>query len=238
MKDEGLKNLFSLLARDISQAQDSFSNETFDTEECQETFIVSVTGVPGVGKSTLVDQIASSIAEELTSIVILSFDPSSAISGGALLADRNSYTSCSATPNIFIRSLSARGHLGGTSQSIGSILRAISRFSIPLAIVETTGVGQSEIEVREISHGVIQVLHPDLGDEVHDLKSGIHEITDFFFFNNRSKEPLEIQQKRAHLMQIQYPDKVVVTGNARLGYGIDEIKDFIMKRLLERNART
>ncbi|MCX8031188.1 MAG: methylmalonyl Co-A mutase-associated GTPase MeaB [Thermodesulfovibrionales bacterium] len=145
--------------------------------------IIGITGPPGVGKSTLVAQIAKIYLRKNKSVGILAVDPSSPISGGSLLGDRIRMTHLPLDKNIFIRSLSSRGTLGGISQATLNVARLLDALGYNIIIIETVGVGQDEVEIINVASTAILVLSSGFGDEIQALKAGVMEVADIFVVN-------------------------------------------------------
>ncbi len=145
--------------------------------------IIAVTGSPGVGKSTLVARLAERFVNRKCSVAILAVDPSSEVSGGALLGDRIRMSHLQQGNEIFIRSLSSRGCLGGISQATENVVRVLDAAGRDVIIIETVGVGQDECDVTHVADTSIVVLAPGLGDDIQALKAGITELADIFVIN-------------------------------------------------------
>jgi len=145
--------------------------------------VVGFTGAPGTGKSTLVDAIVSLLRSEEQSVAVLATDPNSPFTGGAILGDRIRMQRHALDPKVFIRSMGARGHLGGLSLATREAIRLLGAFGFDQVILETVGVGQSELEVAAVADTTVVVLTPNLGDSVQMIKAGILEIADVFAVN-------------------------------------------------------
>jgi LAO/AO transport system kinase len=145
--------------------------------------VIGITGPPGVGKSTLVGRLAEGYYQEKNSVGILAVDPSSPLSGGSLLGDRIRMTHLPPSRDIFIRSLSSRGALGGISQATMNVVRILDATARDIIIIETIGVGQDEIEIMHVADIAVLVLAPGFGDEIQALKAGIMEVADIFVVN-------------------------------------------------------
>lgn len=144
---------------------------------------LGVTGPPGAGKSTLINALADELLTMAPRIGIITVDPSSPVTGGAVLGDRVRMAAHSANPNIFIRSLAARGHLGGVTSATRTVIDLLAAGGMNLVIVETVGTGQSEIEVAEITDVNLVVCAPGLGDEMQAIKAGVLEVADLLVVN-------------------------------------------------------
>ena len=145
--------------------------------------VVGFTGAPGTGKSTLVDGLVTLLRKQGTSVAVLATDPNSPFTGGAILGDRIRMQRHSLDPKVFIRSMGARGHLGGLSLAAREAIRLLGAFGFDEVILETVGVGQSELEVAAVADTTVVVLTPNLGDGVQMIKAGILEIADVFVVN-------------------------------------------------------
>ena len=145
--------------------------------------VVGVTGAPGAGKSTLVNAYIAELRRRGQTVGVVAVDPSSPLSGGAILGDRIRMTSHSGDPGVFVRSLAARGHLGGLSRVASRVIDVMDAAGRDVVVVETVGAGQSEIEVAEIADTKILVAAPGLGDEIQTLKAGVLEIADIVVVN-------------------------------------------------------
>ena len=164
------------------------SGQPFEIEEKAGAQVIGITGAPGVGKSTTVDALVKLLRERNFSVAVLAVDPSSPISGGALLGDRIRLTDHFTDPGVFIRSLATRGHLGGLSVSTKAVLRLTQSAKFDFIIVETVGVGQSEVEVMRVVDTVVVVLAPGMGDGIQASKAGLLEIGDIYLINKSDRE--------------------------------------------------
>jgi LAO/AO transport system kinase len=150
--------------------------------------VVGFTGAPGTGKSTLVDGLVAWLRKQDRSVAVLATDPNSPFTGGAILGDRIRMQRHAMDPKVFIRSMGARGHLGGLSLATREAIRLLGAFGFDQVIVETVGVGQSELEVAAVADTTVVVLTPNLGDGVQMIKAGILEIADIFVVNKADLE--------------------------------------------------
>jgi LAO/AO transport system kinase len=145
--------------------------------------VVGFTGAPGTGKSTLVDGVVALLRKKESSVAVLATDPNSPFTGGAILGDRIRMQRHALDPKVFIRSMGARGHLGGLSLATRQAIRLLGAFGFDQVILETVGVGQSELEVAAVADTTVVVLTPNLGDGVQMIKAGILEIADILVVN-------------------------------------------------------
>ena len=151
-------------------------------------YVVGFTGAPGTGKSTLVDALVSALRKQDRSVAVIATDPNSPFTGGAILGDRIRMQRHALDPKVFIRSMGARGHLGGLSLAAREVIRLLGAFGFDPVILETVGVGQSELEVAAVADTTVVVLTPNLGDGVQMIKAGILEIADIFVVNKADLE--------------------------------------------------
>jgi len=145
--------------------------------------VIGVTGSPGAGKSTLVDKLAKTYRDRGLSVGVIAVDPSSPYSGGAVLGDRIRMASNVGDMDVFFRSMSARGQLGGLSTATGDAITALDAFGKDRIVVETVGAGQNEVDVVRTADTVVVLVQPGSGDDVQMLKAGILEIGDVFVVN-------------------------------------------------------
>lgn len=150
-------------------------------------FRIGITGPPGAGKSTLVGQLLLRLKSKGLKIGVLAVDPSSPFSKGAILGDRIRYGEYANEENIFIRSLGTRGSLGGLSSSTYLMLRAFDACEFDLVLIETVGVGQTELEVMSVADEIVVVLVPESGDSIQAMKAGLLEIATYFVVNKSDR---------------------------------------------------
>ncbi|MEE2839042.1 MAG: methylmalonyl Co-A mutase-associated GTPase MeaB [Acidobacteriota bacterium] len=151
-------------------------------------FVIGVTGSPGTGKSTLVDQLARHYAESGLKVGIILVDPTSPFSGGAILGDRVRMQSLFTNPGIFIRSMATRGKLGGLSAAVDEALMILDAAGFEILIIETVGVGQDEVDIVKTAHATLVMLVPGMGDDIQAFKAGIMEISDIYVVNKADRE--------------------------------------------------
>jgi LAO/AO transport system kinase len=146
-------------------------------------YVVGLTGPPGAGKSTLADELIRVLRKNGQTVGVIAVDPNSPFSGGAILGDRIRMMRHSADPGVYIRSMGARGHLGGLTLAAGNAAAVLDAMRKDIVLLETVGVGQSELEVAEMADTTVVVIPPGLGDGVQAIKAGIMEIADIFVVN-------------------------------------------------------
>lgn len=201
------------------------------------TKILGVTGPPGAGKSTLVDALISVLLKQGKKIAVLCVDPSSPFHHGALLGDRIRMSEWYNNPAVFIRSLATRGHLGGLNPGMIEITDVIKTAGFDHVIVETVGVGQSEVEIASLADTTIVVLVPEAGDEIQTMKAGLMEIADMFVVNKADRPGIDIFVKNLRLMLATFPNSThneipVFKTIASQKEGIVELVEAIFKHQL------
>ena len=163
--------------------------------------LLGLTGSPGAGKSTLVDQIAREYRKQNKTIGIVAVDPTSPFSGGAILGDRIRMQSHYADPGIYIRSMATRGSLGGLASTTADVATVLDASGRDLVIIETVGVGQDEVDIVSLADVTVVVLVPGMGDDVQTIKAGIMEIADVFVINKSDREGAERVEREIRAMQ-------------------------------------
>jgi LAO/AO transport system kinase len=202
--------------------------------------LLGITGSPGAGKSTLVDQIAHAYRKQDKTIGIVAVDPSSPFSGGAILGDRIRMGSHHADRGIFIRSMATRGSLGGLASTTADIATVIDASGRDVVMIETVGVGQDEVDIVRLADVTIVVLVPGMGDDVQTIKAGIMEIADIFVINKSDRDGAERVEREIRAMQAITPARSggglkddwtppIVKTVASNGSGIDELVATIAK---------
>src|SRR5664279_4737997 len=150
--------------------------------------VIGLTGAPGVGKSTTTSAFVTSLRRDGKRVGVLAVDPSSPFSGGALLGDRVRMQDHALDPDVYIRSMASRGHLGGLSWSTPQALRVLDAAGCDVVVVETVGVGQSEVEIASLADTTLVLLAPGMGDAIQAAKAGILEIGDIYVVNKADRE--------------------------------------------------
>ncbi|MCP5464400.1 MAG: methylmalonyl Co-A mutase-associated GTPase MeaB [Deltaproteobacteria bacterium] len=149
---------------------------------------LGVTGPPGAGKSTLVDKLIKNFRDQNKTVGVVAIDPSSPFSGGAVLGDRIRMQDHNADPGVFIRSLGSRGAHGGLSRATRDIVQLLDAYGCDVIIIETVGVGQTELDIMSVAQTTLVVLVPESGDTVQTMKAGLMEIADIFVVNKADRE--------------------------------------------------
>jgi len=205
--------------------------------------IVGVTGPPGAGKSTLVDAMATALRSQGKTVAVIAVDPTSRITGGAILGDRIRMLQHHGDAGVFVRSMATRGSSGGLARATADLARLMDAAGRDYVIVETVGVGQDEIEIVCLAQVTIVVLVPGMGDDVQTIKAGIMEIADIFVIN-KSDQPGADQVEREIQMMLnlghaRHP--AIVKTIATESKGIDQLLDLVarphgLRRLLQTAA--
>jgi LAO/AO transport system kinase len=202
--------------------------------------IIGFTGPPGVGKSTLVDAYIFELRRAGQSVAVAAVDPSSPLTGGAVLGDRIRMHRHTADPGVFIRSIASRGHLGGMSESIHWTVDAMDAAGRDIVIIETVGTGQSEVDVAEIADVCVVVSAPGLGDDVQAIKAGVLEIADILVINKADTPHADLAARQLQNMlklrdQARQDVPIVMTAAVH-GRGIDDLCGAI-GRAIEKSPR-
>jgi LAO/AO transport system ATPase len=191
--------------------------------------VVGITGAPGAGKSTLIDALLGAFVARGRSVAVVAVDPSSPVSGGAILGDRVRMGDAASHDDVFVRSLSSRGHLGGLSRAAGRVIDLFDAAGFDVVLVETVGTGQSEVEIRDFADTKIVVCPPGLGDEVQSIKAGILEIADILVVNKAdspiARRTYDDMRALSRLRRRPEWSVPVLRTVATTGEGIDELVD-------------
>ncbi|MEY2811797.1 MAG: hypothetical protein RL463_737 [Bacteroidota bacterium] len=195
----------------------------------QSAALVGITGPPGAGKSTMVDALVEQLVKEGKRVAVVCVDPSSPFHEGALLGDRIRMGRWYNEPLVYIRSLSSRGSLGGLHPHAKEITDFLRHCGFDWVIIETVGVGQSEVEVARLADLTILVMVPESGDEIQLMKAGLMEAADLFVVNKSDRPGADI-----FTMQLKnqvHQQNVVVNTVASTGEGVDLLKNLIEKNI-------
>jgi LAO/AO transport system kinase len=198
--------------------------------------VIGVTGSPGVGKSTSTSMLVRALRSRGQRVGVLAVDPSSPFSGGALLGDRIRLTEHALDPDVYIRSMASRGHLGGLAWATPQALRVLDAAGCDVILVETVGVGQSEVEVAGLADTTIVLLAPGMGDGVQAAKAGILEVGDVFVVNKADRDGAQATVREIRHM-ISLGDRTepnlwrppVLTTVADRGEGADDVLEALDK---------
>ena len=216
-----------MTTRELARAATAIENRTSEGRQLLQQLapqagratILGVTGPPGAGKSTLVDALARTLRAKGRTVGIIAVDPTSRVSGGAILGDRIRMQDHHADPGIFIRSMASRGAVGGLARTTADLALLMDAAGRDYVIIETVGVGQDELEIAGVAHITIVVLVPGMGDEIQAIKAGILEIADIFVVNKADHPGAETVEREIHA---NWPVPVVRTV-ATEGTGITEL---------------
>jgi len=189
--------------------------------------VIGVTGSPGAGKSTLVDKLAASYREQGLTVGVIAVDPSSPFTGGAVLGDRIRMASNVGDMDVFVRSMSARGQLGGLSTATADAIKALDAFGKDRVIIETVGAGQNEVDVVRTADTVAVLVQPGSGDDIQMLKAGILEIGDVFVVNKADMDGADrtVQQLREMIQQNQGDYDRTTTGHHGEAVEADAVRE-------------
>ena len=197
-------------------------------------FIIGITGPPGAGKSTLVDQLTASFRTRGKKVGVVAIDPTSPFTGGAILGDRIRMNRHSCDEGVFIRSLATRGALGGLSRSTSDVALVMDALGMDIVIFETVGVGQDEVDIVKEAHTTCVVMVPGLGDDIQAIKAGILEIGDIFVVNKADREGADrTARELSTMLDMRHPleggwNPKVMKTEAQRGTGIEELTSEIL----------
>jgi LAO/AO transport system kinase len=163
--------------------------------------ILGLTGAPGAGKSTLVDQLAKQYRRQNQTVGIIAVDPTSPYTGGAILGDRIRMQDHFSDPGIYIRSMATRGALGGLARATADVATVIDASGRDLVMIETVGVGQDEVDIVRVADVTVVILVPGMGDDVQSIKAGIMEIADIFVINKSDREGADRVEREIRALQ-------------------------------------
>jgi LAO/AO transport system kinase len=234
------------LARAVSIVEDGAAMAAELLAACREfaggALRIGVTGPPGAGKSTLVDQMARWLRGEGQSVGVVAVDPSSPYTGGALLGDRIRMQGFAGDDGVFIRSMASRGAMGGVARAAGDVCTVMEAAGRGTILIETVGVGQDEVEVVGLADVTVLVLVPGMGDEVQSLKAGVMEVADVFVVNKSDRGGAEMVEQEIVAMQGLAAESggwvpPVVRTVATTGEGVGELMEAVRRCAVEKGKR-
>lgn len=180
------------------------------------THLIGVTGAPGTGKSSLVNQLALHFRREGKRVAILAVDPSSPFTGGAVLGDRVRMRDLSGDAGVFIRSMATRGSLGGLAQATAAMTQVFDAAGFDVTLIETVGAGQSEVDIARLAHTTLVVEAPGLGDDIQAIKAGILEIADVLVINKADRPGVENTERALKsMLELAHPTRHVFLHHGR-----------------------
>jgi LAO/AO transport system kinase len=236
-----------VLARAVSMIEDGAAGAGELVEACRESawraLRIGVTGPPGAGKSTLVDQMVRSLRNEGQQVGVLAVDPSSPYTGGALLGDRIRMQGFAGDDGVYFRSMASRGAMGGVARAAADVCSVMEAAGKQTVLIETVGVGQDEVDVVGLADVTVLVLVPGMGDEVQSLKAGVMEAADVFVVNKSDRGGAELVEQEIVAMQgLLFAEQgewvpPVVRTVATTGEGVPELMEAVRRCVKERSGR-
>ncbi len=231
---------FRKLARDLTIVENDLpgAGGLLRGLKTNSTPIIGITGPPGAGKSTLVNAMINRLSTEGKHIAVLAIDPTSPFNLGSLLGDRVRMAEQFNKPNVYIRSLATRGSLGGLSGKTIEMCDVLKAAGFDYILVETVGVGQSEVEIAGLADISVVVLVPESGDEIQNMKSGLMEIADIFVVNKSDREGSDTFANNLKKLVHQRPETIpVINTVADKSIGIEELMIAIENQSNKKNTR-
>jgi LAO/AO transport system kinase len=231
---------FRIIARALTFVENDIesSADLLKSLKIKDTLILGITGPPGAGKSTLVNAITNHFNKEGKRIAILAIDPTSPFNFGSLLGDRIRMSQQFNKPNVYIRSVATRGALGGISLKTLEMVDVLKAATFDLIIIETVGVGQSEVEIAGIADKTCVVLVPESGDEIQNIKSGLMEIAQVFVVNKSDRDGADVfANNLKKLMNEQHQNIPVFKTVADKNTGLVELCNWILEEESSTNEK-
>lgn len=211
------------VGRLLSMVESPRRDELLAVVESSPVRVIGITGPPGAGKSTTIAVLVAGYRARRERVAVLAVDPSSPYSGGALLGDRIRMAQHINDPEVLIRSVAARGHLGGLAAAVPAAIRLLGALDYDVVLIETVGVGQSEIEIAAVAEPTVVVLNPGAGDAIQAAKAGLLEVADIVAVNKADRDGAEQMVRDLHAETDAPILKIVAAQNQ----GIDELIDAI-----------
>lgn len=230
-----LARAISLVENDSQGYESLLENLNFN----KKVPLIGITGPPGAGKSTLINAFAKHLLDQNKKVAIIAIDPSSPFNKGSLMGDRLRMSEHFLNPNIFIRSMASRGSLGGLAPKIFEVADIIRAAQFDYVIIETVGVGQSEVEIASLADTTVLVLVPEAGDEIQTIKSGVMEIADVYVLNKSDRSGADTFYKNlcalTHSHASENWESPVVKTIAHKYEGLQNLQDAIEKHQAANN---